>query len=159
MNNKLKVKSIVDGIDKISYSREGDASMDLRASGVWVIDLDSEKKEIISDEYEIKINERILIKTGIKVAIPQGYFGSIRDRSGLGFKEGLTTIGGVIDETYRGEIGVILFNTSKKPYKLTKNERVAQLIIQKYEKVDIEYVDELDETNRSQEGFGSSGKH
>ena len=154
----LKVKNLVDGLDKISYNKEGDAAIDLRASGNWIIDLDSNKRELIREYYDIMPSERILIKTGIKVAIPQGHYGHIKDRSGLAFKHGLHVLAGVIDENYRDEIGVVLVNLGKNNYKLTKNERVAQMIIKRYEKVDIEYVDELDKTIRDG-GFGSSGTH
>ncbi len=158
MEEILRVKSLEEGLDKVSYIREGDAAIDIRASGIWVVDLDSDKKELKQNEYEIKPGERILIKTGIKVAIPDGFYGSIRDRSGLAFKHGLHTIAGVIDETYRDELGVVMVNLGTQPYKLMKNERIAQMIIAKYERVRIEYVDELDKTVRNG-GFGSSGKH
>ena len=154
----LKVKNLVDGLDKISYNKEGDAAIDLRASGNWIIDLDSNKRELIREYYDIMPSERILIKTGIKVAIPQGHYGHIKDRSGLAFKHGLHVLAGVIDENYRDEIGVVLVNLGKNNYKLTKNERIAQMIIKKYEKVGIAYVDELDKTIRDG-GFGSSGTH
>ncbi|MEK6948327.1 MAG: dUTP diphosphatase [Nanoarchaeota archaeon] len=154
----LKIKSLAD-IDKINYSRDGDAALDLRASGVWIIDLDSEKKEIVQDEYELKPNERVVICTGIVVAVPKGCYGSVRDRSGLAFNHGLHTLAGVLDENYRGELRVIIVNLGSRTYKLTKNERIAQLIIMEYKKVNVEYVDELDDTNRGNSAYGSSGKH
>ena len=152
----MKIKKVVGDLDEIKYLREGDAAIDLRASGIWIINLDADKKEVVNNEYEIKPNERILIKTGIKVAIPQGHYGHIKARSGLAMKHGLDTIGGVIDENYREEIGVIMINHGDKNYKLSKNERIAQMVIKNYTKVKIEYVDELDKTNREY-GFGSSG--
>ena len=158
MANVLKVKNTVEGLDKIGYSKEGDAGIDLRASGGFVINLDFEKKDIIQDCYFINPGERILIKTGIKVAIPQGHYGHIKDRSGLAFKNGLHVLAGVIDENYREEIGVVLVNLGKNEYKITKNERIAQMIIKKYERVNIENVEDLDKTNRDA-GFGSSGTH
>ncbi len=154
----LKIKAVVEGLDKISYAKEGDAALDLRASGNWTINLDFAKKEICQDSYELQPKERILIKTGIKVALPKGHFGHIQGRSGLALKHGLQPIGGVIDENYRDEIGVILVNLGQNPYKITKNEKIAQMIIKEYKRVNVEYVEELDETNR-QEGFGSSGKY
>lgn len=156
MEHHLKVKSN-SNIDKINYSRDGDAAVDLRASGKWIIDLDNEKKELEQDYYEIKPNERILIKTGIQVAIPEGCWGEIKTRSGHAFNNGLNVLGGVIDENYRGEIGVILVNHSNNIFKVNKNDRVAQMIISEYKKVKIEYVDELGDTNRNLGGFGSSG--
>ena len=158
MTHKLKVKSLFSDLEKINYSREGDAGLDLRASNVWIVDLDTDKKEIVSDEYEIKPNERILVKTGIKVAIPPGHYGNIKARSGLAMKHGLQPLAGVIEENYREEIGVVLVNLSTKPYKIMKNERIAQMIIQPYSKVNVEHVNDLDLTNRD-DGFGSSGKY
>ena len=158
MENKLKVKNLVEGLDKINYGKDGDAAVDLRASGNFIIDLDSDKKEINSLEYEIKPGERILVKTGIKVAIPAGNYGHISGRSGLAMKHGLQPLAGIIDENYRDEIGVVLINFGSKSYKITKNERIAQMIIKPYTKVDVEYVNSLDLTNRDA-GFGSSGSH
>ncbi len=90
--------------------------------------------------------------------IPEGHWGNIKDRSGNAFNHGIHVLGGVIDENYRGEIGVILINLSKKDFTINKNDRVAQMIISEYKKVNIEHVQELNETNRNKDGFGSSGK-
>jgi len=158
-NNILKVKAIIEKIDKVKYGREGDAGIDLRASGRWIINLDEERKEIQQDEYEIKPGERILIKTGVIIALPKGCYGSIRDRSGLSGKHGLHLLAGVLDETYRGEIDLVIVNLGTKPYKLTKNEKVGQLIVCEYKIMNIEYVGELDDTIRGADGFGSSGRH
>lgn len=157
MEDAIKVKSLSD-VDKISYSRDGDAAIDLRASGKWIVDLDNEKKELEQDNYDIKPNERILIKTGLQVAIPKGCWGEIKTRSGHALNNGLNVLGGVIDENYRGEIGVILFNHGNKSFKISKNDRIAQMIISEYKRVKIEHVEELEETNRNISGFGSSGK-
>ncbi len=144
--------------DGVEYIKEGDAGIDLRASGDYVVNLDSEKKEVTAEEYEIEPGERILIKTGVEVAIPEGCWGNIRDRSGLAFKHGLHTLAGVIDETYRGEIGVVMVNLGEEPYTIKKNERIAQMIIQPYKRVDVEEVDEHDSTVRGESGFGDSGR-
>ncbi len=155
---ELKIKQVVEEIDKVSYSKEGDAAIDLRASGNFITDLDNlSKKELTSDYYYLEPKERILIKTGIKVALPKGHYGHIKDRSGLAFKQGLHVLAGVIDENYREEIGIVLINLGNNAYKIMKNEKIAQMIIKEYKKVNITYVDELDETNR-EAGFGSSGK-
>ena len=153
----LKVKHLND-LDKINYSRDGDAALDLRASSKFLINLDEEKKEIEQDSYSIKPGERILVRTGVEVAIPEGHWGNIKDRSGNAFNHGVHVLGGVIDENYRGEIGVILINLSKKDFKINKNDRVAQMIISEYKRVNVEHVQELNETNRNKDGFGSSGK-
>ena len=153
----LKIKSL-NNLDKINYSREGDAAIDLRASGIFVINLDTNKEEILKDSYLINPGERILVKTGIQVEIPKNHWGNIKDRSGNTFHHGVHVLGGVIDENYRGEIGVVLVNLSKKVFQINKNDRIAQMIISEYKKVNIEYVDELNSTNRNHDGFGSSGK-
>ena len=157
MENILKIK-LLTNLDKINYSREGDAAVDLRASGKFVINLDHNKEEIEKDFYLINPGERILVKTGIQVAMPKDHWGNIKDRSGNAFNHGVHVLGGVIDENYRGEIGVILVNLSKKEFKISKNDRIAQMIISEYKKVNLEYVDELDKTSRNQDGFGSTGK-
>lgn len=153
----MKVR-LLSNIDNVSYSKDGDAAIDLKASGRWVIDLDYEKKELDQNSYLMKPNERILVKTGIEVAIPKGCWGNIKGRSGHAFHNGIHVLGGVIDENYRGEVGVILVNLSQKPFEVNKNDRVAQMIISEYKKVKIEHVKELDNTNRNKDGFGSTGK-
>ena len=161
MNPLLKIKPLAPDLNPIAYAKEGDAGIDLRASGHWIIQLDSEKKEIQKDQYELQAGERILIKTGIKAALPHGHYGHIQDRSSLAYKHGLHVLAGIIDENYREEICVVLLNLGKNPYTLTKNERIAQMIIKEYKRADISYItyiEKLDETNRNA-GFGSSGKY
>ncbi len=157
MDKVLKVKSLAD-TDKIGFNRVGDAGIDLRASGVWVVDMDSETKKVECESYEIQPGERIMAKTGVQVAVPEGCWGNIRDRSGLALKEGLHVLSGVLDETYRGEIGIVIVNLSKVPRTIKKNERIAQMIIAPYISPKIEYVEDLDNTIRNSDGFGSSGK-
>ena len=152
---RLKVVKVTNDINDINYSKEGDAGLDLRAAGRWVEHFRS--NEIEADNYLIPPGRRVLVKTGVKVEIPSGYWGNIRERSGLALDYGLCVLGGVIDENYRDEIGVIILNTGSEVYKMKKNERVAQMIIQRYERINIEYVLFLDLTNRNA-GFGSSGK-
>jgi len=157
MKPKLKVKYLIPDLKPIEYSREGDAGIELRASGRWKVDLDSEPKNVEQENYIIKPGERILVKTGIKVEIPNGYWGNIRDKSGLALEHGLHHFAGVIDETYRGEIGVIVMNLGKNKYTIRKNERIAQMIITPCTLVDIVEEDLLDSI-RGEKGFGSSGK-
>ena len=156
---KLKIKKTEKSIDDCGYANQGDAGLDLRASGRFVIGIDSTKEEISADEYEIEPSERILVKTGIEVEIPQGHFGSIRDRSGLAMKNGLHCLAGVIDETYRGEIGVVIVNLGKNPYTIRKNDRIAQMVIQPYVRAEIEYAVSLEDSTRGIGGFGSSGRN
>lgn len=155
----LKIKKLKHDIEEIKAISEGDAGIDLRASGHFITNLDflTERKEIQQDFYFLEPGERVLVKSGISMAIPKGHWGNIRGRSGLALNHGIQILGGVIDESYRGELGIIVVNTSKKPYQIKKNERIAQMIIQPYTKVSIEHHETLDETKRG-EGFGSSGK-
>ena len=154
----IKIEKIVKDIESIGYSKPGDAGIDLRASGQWVVDIDSRKREIVQEEYELMPGERILVKTGIRLEIPNGFWGNIRDRSGLAANHGIHCLAGVVDETYRGEIMVAIVNLGKNPYKLRKNERVAQMIITPYVSAKISYEETLTESERGANGFGSSGK-
>jgi dUTP pyrophosphatase len=135
----MKFQRLSKEIDLPSYSKEGDAGIDLRASEDKLI----ESKEIVS--------------TGIKVAIPENHVGLIWDRSGLAAKNELHVLAGVIDSNYRGEIKVVIKNLSKTPFQVEKNMRIAQLLIQPIKTVTIEEVEQLEETNRGNEGFGSTG--
>lgn len=112
------------------------------------------------DEELIMPKASAMIGTGIAVAIPNGYFGGLYARSGLACKQGLRPANcvGVIDSDYRGEIKVCLQNDSDNWQKVINGERIAQLIIQPYENVSMEEVDELDDTERGEGGFGHTGK-
>lgn len=105
--------------------------------------------------------ERTLVPTGLYIALPHGYEAQIRARSGLAAKRGLTMLNspGTIDSDYRGEIKCIVVNLSNEPQTIEPGERIAQMIIARYEQVSWEEVDLLDETERSSGGFGSTGKH
>lgn len=100
---------------------------------------------------------RLLIKTNISVSIPDGYYGRIAPRSGLAYKSGIDVMAGVIDADYRGDIGVILYNTDVKDFEFQKGDRIAQLIIEKCHKVEWQEVSELEDSVRSEGGFGSTG--
>ncbi|MCK4635933.1 MAG: dUTP diphosphatase [Candidatus Moranbacteria bacterium] len=102
-------------------------------------------------------DERKIVKTGISMKIPKSYVGLIWDKSGIAVKGGIKTMGGVIDSNYRGEVGVILKNLSDDIYEIKKGDKIAQMLIQKVECSIIEEVDELDETERGDGGFGSTG--
>lgn len=105
--------------------------------------------------------ERKLIPTGLYIALPQGFEAQIRPRSGLAIKQGLTLINapGTIDSDYRGEIMVALINLSGQEQIINDGERIAQMIVARYEQIEWNVVAELDETNRGSGGFGHSGKH
>jgi dUTP pyrophosphatase len=110
-------------------------------------------------DYELKPGNRYAIPTGIAVEIPIGYEGQVRPRSGLGLKYGLTVINapGTIDSGYRGEIRVTLLNLGNEPFQVRKRMRIAQLAIRPVPKVQFLEVDELSDTERGEEGFGSTG--
>ncbi len=140
------------------YHSKKAAAIDLKSSGNYLINLDFVAEELSVEKYVLGPGERVLVKTGLIIELPKGCFGSIRGRSGLSLKQGINLLGGVIDEDYRGEIGVILQNSSKKPFEINKYDRIAQLIIQKYESCKIIKSKELSSSTRGQNGFGSSGK-
>lgn len=127
-----------------AYAHEGDAGLDLCAT-----------KEIT-----LKPFERALIPTGVQIAIPQGYAGFVLPRSGLAIKHGISLVNspGLIDSNFRGEIQVIAINLDPEcSFTVRQNDRVAQLVIMRVEDVCFEECDELDETKRGANGFGSSG--
>ncbi|NLX61759.1 MAG: dUTP diphosphatase [Tissierellia bacterium] len=128
-----------------TYKTTGSAGMDLHAN--------------IEEPIVLKPLERALIPTGLYISIPQGYEAQIRARSGMALKHGITLANGIgtIDSDYRGEIGVILVNLSNEEYIINSGDRVAQLVIAKYERVELEEVESLDETERGSGGFGHTG--
>lgn len=103
--------------------------------------------------------ERRLIPTGVSMAIPEGFEGQVRSRSGLTYKRGLVVANGIgtIDSDYRGDIGVILLNIDDKPQRVEAGERIAQLVIARYERVELENVLILSDTYRGTGGYGSTG--
>ena len=124
------------------YAHVGDAGADLTAS----------EKTVIPGR------DRSLVGTGTRLEIPQGYVGLIWPRSGLAIKKGIDCGAGVIDSCYRGEIKVLLFNHSHTKFQIEPGDRIAQILIQKVERVQFIPVNELSKTARSEEGFGSTGK-
>ena len=108
-----------------------------------------EKKVIIS---------RKLIGTGIAMAIPNGYYGRISDRSSVGYKSGCHTLCGTVDSAYRNEVKIVLANLDSQPFIYKRGERIAQIVITAISNSSLMVVDELDETERNMGGFGSSGK-
>lgn len=128
------------------YSTEHSAGMDLRAN--------------IDNDIVLKPLERILVPTGLFIELPEGYEAQIRPRSGMAFKHGITVLNspGTIDADYRGEIKVILVNLSNDEYTITDGERICQMVIAKYTKVEMIKVTELSNTVRGEGGFGHTGK-
>ena len=107
----------------------------------------------------LKPLERSLVKTGLFIALPEGFEAQVRPRSGLAFKNGITVLNspGTIDADYRGEIGVILVNLSNENFTVNDGERIAQLVVAKHEQANFFEVEELNETSRGAGGFGSTG--
>lgn len=102
---------------------------------------------------------RVLVPTGLFMALPKGYEAQVRPRSGMALKQGVTVLNspGTIDADYRGEIGVILINLSDVEVKINDGDRIAQMVIGKYEQVVFDEVEKLDETERGSGGFGHTG--
>ena len=111
-----------------------------------------------SQKMLIPPRDRLLVTTGIRLEIPEGYVGLIWPRSGLAVKKGIDCGAGVIDSHYRGEVKVLLFNHSDNEFQIEQGDRIAQLLIQKVERVEFLPADRLSETTRGQMGFGSTGK-
>jgi dUTP pyrophosphatase len=128
-----------------SYATVGSAGMDLRAN--------------LDAPLTLQPLERALIPTGLYVQLPKGYEGQIRARSGLSIKKGITLINGVgtLDSDYTGEIKLGVVNLSNEPYTIADGERLAQLVVARYEQVEWEPVETLTATERGEGGFGSTG--
>lgn len=128
-----------------TYATEGAAGLDIRAN--------------ISEPIVLKPLERLLIPTGLFVAIPLGYEIQIRPRSGLAFKHGITVLNtpGTIDADYRGEIKVLLVNLSNTSFTIEPGERIAQMVLAKHETLSWKTTDILPSTERGAGGFGSTG--
>ena len=113
----------------------------------------------VEDNMQIEPGTWQLVPTGVAVAIPEGYEGQVRPRSGLALKHGIDMLNGpgTIDADYRGEIGVILFNFSDRPFTIRRGDRIAQMVFAKLAKAALRSVDALDETRRGAGGFGHTG--
>jgi len=104
--------------------------------------------------------DRVIVGTGLYMALPDGYEAMIRPRSGMAFKHGITVINtpGTIDADYRGEIKIALINLSKEAFTINNGDRIAQMVVNKYEKVTFKITDRLGETERGSGGYGHTGK-
>ncbi|MGB5190204.1 dUTP diphosphatase [Robiginitalea sp.] len=128
-----------------SYQTEASAGMDLRAE--------------LDEPVQLAPLERAVIGTGLYMELPVGFEAQVRPRSGLAAKKGITVLNspGTIDADYRGEIGVILVNISNEPVRIEHGERIAQMVISRYEQAHWEEVEGLSQTERGSGGFGSTG--
>lgn len=113
----------------------------------------------LSSDLVLKPNDRKLIGTGLHIALPEGYEAQIRPRSGLAFKYGITIINspGTIDADYRGELKIALINHSNVDFLIKNGDRIAQMVISKYEQISFTLTDSLDETERGEGGYGHTG--
>jgi dUTP pyrophosphatase len=129
------------------YGTEWSSGLDLRAN--------------LEKPVSLKPLERTLVPTGLYIELPEGFEAQIRPRSGLTLKKGLTVLNtpGTIDADYRGEIGVIVINLSNDEVEISNGERICQMVVTKFEKVDLVEVDEINETPRAAGGFGHTGTH
>ncbi len=141
----LRVRAGFEDLPLPSYESSGAAGMDVRAA--------------ISEPIVIGPGERTIIPTGIAFALPEGYECQVRPRSGLAFKHGISMVNnpGTIDADYRGEVKVLLINHGEVPFSIERGERIAQLVVARFEQVSWKEVSALDETSRGTGGFGSTG--
>lgn len=137
---KLKIKRIHPEAKLPSYGHKGDAGLDLFSCAGYVLGAG-----------EVKA-----IQTGIKVAIPRGYVGLIWDKSGISLK-GVHKLAGVVDAGYRGEVQVVMINLGNAPYEIKKGMKIAQMLIQPISEVEVIEAEDLDDTLRGEDGFGSTG--
>ncbi len=138
---KLKVKKLRDGAKLPTRGHPGDAGVDFYA--------------IENVTFLPKSKNKVF--TGVSIEIPEGYVGLVWDKSSISFNKGLKTMGGVIDSGYRGEILMTLFNTCDEEVIIEKGDKIAQIIIQKFEDCDIVETENLNESIRGDKGFGSTG--
>ena len=138
---KIKIKKLNTEAKLPSYAHKGDAGLDLFSN---------------EESFILKPKHRKLIGTGISIELPPGFVSLIWDKSGIAMN-GIKTMGGVIEHTYRGEYKVILVNLSSKNYEIKKGQKIAQLLIQKIETAEIEEVNSLSNSVRGKNAFGSSG--
>ena len=147
MSNKVTVKiNMMEGCEDLipAKAHSDDAAFDIRSRV----------------EIELTPGEPHLIPTGIFMELPSGYEAQIRPRSGLALKHALTVLNspGTIDAGYRGEVAIIMMNAGKKPFTVNRNDRIAQMVINKLSEVEIIATDKLSKTKRGEGGFGSTGK-
>ena len=142
----LKIKVVNKGHQPLpQYATAQSAGMDLRAN--------------LEAPVTLQPMERRLIPTGLYIALPEGYEAQVRPRSGLALKKGITVLNapGTVDADYRGEVGVVLINLSQETFVVEDGERIAQMVIARHEQGDLVVVEELDQTERGEGGYGHTG--
>lgn len=144
--NMVKIKVVNTGHQPLpAYATQQSAGLDLRAN--------------LDESIVLRPMERRLVPTGLRIALPEGYEAQVRPRSGLALKHGITVLNtpGTIDADYRGEVMVLLVNFSQEDFIINDGERIAQLVVARYEQADFLSVEELDETERGAGGYGHTG--
>lgn len=142
----VKIKVVNTGHQPLpAYATQQSAGLDLRAN--------------LDESIVLRPMERRLVSTGLRIALPEGYEAQVRPRSGLALKHGITVLNtpGTIDADYRGEVTVLLINFSQEDFIINDGERIAQLVVARYEQADFLTVEELDETERGAGGYGHTG--
>ena len=139
---KVKIKKLRPEAVLPNYAHPGDVGLDLYSA----------------EDYELKPGERYIFFLGFALEFPSGFAGIVKDKSSLPKNGGVHTMGGVYDSGYRGEYNVNLINLGKEPYKISKGDKIAQLIIFPVEHGELEEVEELSDSNRGEGRFGSTGK-
>ena len=137
---EVKIQKITD-VKLPNYANPGDAGLDIYSC----------------EDILLKPNEKRVVKTGVKIAIPSGHVGLIWDKSGLAAKHGIHIMAGVVDSSYRGEVGVVLKNFGDEDFNIEKNSKIAQMLIQPVVSANIIESDSLEDTKRGEGGFGSTG--
>lgn len=163
----MKVKVVKKTNNKLpEYAYEGSAGMDVRAD-LSLLNLKqiygshrAEYKDEVLKSITIYPNTRVLIPSGLHIAVPKGYEMQIRPRSGLAIKHGITLTNSpaTIDFGYTGDCGIIIQNTGNAPFELKHGDRIGQFVLKKVEVIEWDEVDSLDDSDRGEGGFGSSGK-
>ena len=145
VNKNLPVLIVADDQFMPTYAQPGDAGADLRSRV----------------ETTVPAGSRVLVPTGVSIALPEGYVGLVHPRSGLAHKHGITVLNtpGTVDAGYRGEISVNLYNSSREDFVVQVGDRIAQLVIQAVERAQFIQCEKLPETERGQGGHGSTGKN
>ncbi len=142
----IKRLSHSEGLALPVYASSGSAGLDLQAA--------------IDADVTLNPGDTLPIPTGLAIALPDGYEGQVRPRSGLAMKHGIGIINspGTIDSDYRGEVKVLLTNFSREPYTIRRGDRIAQLVVARYERIEWSLLDELPDSYRGEGGFGHTGR-
>ena len=142
---KIQIKKLFNEVLTPKYETPGSSGMDIAA--------------YLKQDILINPGDKAMVPTGFSLSVPQGYEVQIRPRSGLAAKKGITVLNtpGTIDSDYRGEIKIILINLSKDMFVIKNGERIAQMVVCPVEQVSLEEVEELSDTDRGKDGFGSTG--